>query len=112
LKIKFNDNYGTKETVYFNPSFSFFKDGSVIINETDIYIKGKKYEMPLFAGASDIVWADIGNLRYNTSEVNNASNAFKILWTNNSTVNLVRYKEIIIADSWFKRIIRELHEIS
>lgn len=112
MKINFLDNIGTKETVYFNPTINIYSDGSIIINESSAYIKGKEYSMPMFVGEpSEYIFADFRNHRYNNTELGNASNAIKIIWKNGETINFVRYKEKI-NETFFRSILRKLNEIS
>src|SRR5512147_2228992 len=96
MKIKFNDNEGTQETLYFNPEIEVFPDGSLIMLGTTLYHKGQKYEIPMYAGEpNQDVWVDFNRSIYDNSEFKLTPGSFKAVWRDEDTLNICRYKELI-----------------
>lgn len=111
MKIKFLDNKGTKKTLYYNPQFVLYGDGSIIAFPTTVWLYGKRSDVPMFAGTieSDAdIWCDPKEKTYNNNPLENAPGAFRAMWRENGTIYISRYKEEK-AESWWSKIKRKLN---
>lgn len=111
MRIKFQDNKGTQETLYYNPSFVLYGDGSIIAFPTMVWLYGKPSNVPMFVGSlkdeADI-WCDPKQMIYNNDPLKNAAGAFRAMWKQDGIIYISRYKESK-AESWWSRFKRRLN---
>lgn len=110
MRLKFVDNIGSHETLYFNPEVMFYPDGSIIILETDVYRHGKQHPMPMFVGDSSVIWMDLERGMYSNSEIDNYPGTIKVIYRKGGTTYLHRWKERTTETLW-QRIKRKWNEI-
>lgn len=111
MKIKFQDNKGSKKTLYYNPSFVIYGDGSIIAFETTVWLYGKSYPIPMFVGMineENDIWCDPKERVYNNEPLKNAPGAFRAMWKEDKVVYISRYKEAK-AESWWSKLKRKLN---
>jgi hypothetical protein len=108
MKLKFNDNEGNKDTIYFNPEVVLYRDGTTIILPTTGYQNGKEHDIPMYAGEGSEVWLDVPQGMYLRSPNGKSSpGTFKAIWVDGGIVNITRYKEKT-DQSLFDKIIEVL----
>ncbi len=101
--IKYIDNKGSKDTLYFNPSVVEY-EGGIAFSETVAYKKGVRYDLPPYAIDGVEVWVDLEKRVYYDKLPPNTGNkyngVFKVCRIVNETAYVIRYKEL----NWRERI--------
>lgn len=102
--IRFLDNKGTQDTLYFNPQVIFYTDGSIIMLPSIAYLNGFAYRLPLYAGQVKELWVDIKESIYDENPSKLSPGAFKAIWVSDGCLKILRYKEEIAKKPLLIRI--------
>lgn len=125
--VRYHDQYGTKDTISFNPVLEF-KEDSWVIEETDLYLRGSCYPLPKFYVSTPVLWVDFVKGCYTDREIGLSAGSFKVLWVTDDIINVVRYVDYVkdevkepekiepikqtLVSKIARWLIRRLHEIS